>query len=82
MNKFTITSRKFNRTVTFWHDADAAEGRKTGNIWCDLNGQEGTLGIQLCTNGNRGDTLRVTEENARRVANRWLNKFLGAQEDE
>lgn len=43
--EFTINSRKLGRPITFFC------GGSAGYIYADLNGQQGTLGKQLCKGG-------------------------------
>ena len=42
--RYTIKSRKLNKTLTFYRDGPA-------HIYVDMNGQPGILGKKICYNG-------------------------------
>lgn len=66
----TINSRKLNKTVTFGNYG-------TNYIWCDINGKEGTLGIQPTI---RGITLTVPrncdQDKFNAICRSWWRKYI------
>jgi len=76
--ELTIKSRKLNRAITFW------SGRSY--IFCDLNGQPGTLGNQICAGGRMtGPTVTCAANDQwdfERECRKWYRQFTRANEED
>ena len=75
--EFTIKSRKLNSEITF---------SRPGNhyIYADLNGQEGTLGNQICDGGRTmGTTVGYSgddQEQFEKICKRWHRAYVAMGE--
>ena len=71
--ELTIKSKKLGRTVTFSRPGKAY-------IFVDLNGKEGTLGLQICKGGGfLGSTLYYegdSQAEFERICRHWWRSYL------
>jgi hypothetical protein len=67
---YTITSKKYNKKVTFSRPG-------TDYIFCDLNGQPGTLGVQLFKKGSAvGFAGSENLDDFKAVCKEWLKDHI------
>lgn len=71
--EFTIKSRKMNTDITFTRPGGEY-------IFADLNGQYGTLGVQICDGGRTlGDTIGYSgndQETFERICRHWYRAYI------
>jgi hypothetical protein len=68
--KLSLYSRKLGTTITFTRPGG-------GYVYADLNGQPGTLGVQICHGGRTtGRTIDCGTEAFERVCRNWLRAYL------
>jgi hypothetical protein len=66
----TIKSRKLGIAITFSQPGG-------GYVYADLNGQPGTLGVQICHGGRTtGSTISCSDSAFERVCRKWYRAYL------
>lgn len=74
--KMQINSRKLGRTITFSRSGSSY-------IYADLNGQPGTLGVQICRGGNTsGNTLTYEGDDQSKfevICRSWYRAYMRSE---
>jgi len=66
--EYRFVSRKLKKEITFFLH---------GYVYIDLNGQEGTLGNQICTGGYlMGSTISCSEKEFIPTCKTWWKQYL------
>lgn len=74
--KAVIYSRKLNRSLTYHMNGDK------GYIYADLNGEPGTLGLQICKGGQlSGATINANHRDFHRKVRAWHRAYIAQLED-
>ena len=75
MATFTINTRNHGQATFFVRDS--ATAGDSGYVYLESAGKRGTLGQQICANGDfSGETLTATVESLEKVARAWHRKHL------